>query len=111
MSDPYDAEEPPGIRVDQLQDGDRVLMFGRVIRVVTARPLDDSPGVLAMTIKTSDGGRVSDVVLRGDWKVIAVHAPRTVTLPCLLCQSAGPVAVNLAQSLPRRTVCRSCGGV
>ncbi|MFI5493597.1 hypothetical protein [Actinoplanes sp. NPDC051859] len=108
MSDDVDVDEPPGIRVDQLQAGDRVLMFGRVIRIVTVQPLKDAPDLRALSIKTGDSTRLCDTVLRADWKVIAVQAPRTLNLTCIQCGQQAPVDVNLAQPAPRYPICRIC---
>ena len=100
----------PGVRADDLRADDRILMFGHVIRIVASRPLEELPGVQAVTFRTNRSDRDIETTLPTDWRMLALDAPRTELLPCLLCGKTSPAPVNLAQPATSFTVCASCGG-
>jgi hypothetical protein len=107
MTDAFDVEQSHGVRVDQLQAGDQVIMFGRAVRIVAAEPPD--AGTRRVVLRTRKGHGDADVILSGGWPLVAVDCPRVVSLACLLCHTAVSAVINLARPGRRSAaLCSNC---
>jgi hypothetical protein len=60
----------PGVRADDLRADDRILMFGHAIRIVASWPIDELPGVQAVTFRTNRGDRDIATTLPADWRML-----------------------------------------
>lgn len=107
MNDESEASEQH-IRVDDLQHGDRIRMFGRAVTVIGFGADGSFDGARQLKIRTKDGFRVVDAILPDEWQLAVLRARRTVELPCLICQQPQHIDVDLARGRPRAVVCGPC---
>jgi hypothetical protein len=107
MTEAFDVEQSHGVRVDQLEPGDHVIMFGRAVRIVATELSDAGTGRVVLR---SRGGRGDlDATLSDGWPLVAVDCPRIVTLRCLLCHTPVRAVINLArQTGSPVALCSSC---
>jgi hypothetical protein len=58
MTDAFDVEQSHGVRVDQLEPGDHVIMFGRAVRIVATELSDAGTG--RVVLRTRSGAATSE---------------------------------------------------
>jgi hypothetical protein len=107
MTDAFDVEQSHGVRVDQLEPGDHVIMFGRAVRIVATEP--SAAGTRRVVLRTRSGRGDVDAILSDGWPLVAVDCPRVVTLVCLLCDIPVSAVINLARPGRRSAaLCSNC---
>lgn len=102
------------VRADELECGDRVLLFGAVTEVLDRGSHSDFPGTVRLAVRRwsrdEQPGRPLSTLLPADHLLIGLWLPRQLDVPCTLCLTPVQARVNLAEGRPRRVTCRWCAG-
>lgn len=108
VNDEFDVEAPVGVRVDRLVDGDRVVLFSRMVTIIGNRTHPDFARTRLLSIRALDGVSAVETLMPADWRVIPVDVQRTATVECLACDRSYDLRFNLAHGWPKPQTCPSC---